>query len=232
MPIEEIKIEEPVLPVEAKKKRELSIPAAIIVAGVLVAIALMVRAQPQEGSTDSGRLDLIPDVSDSDFIRGEKNAPITIIEYADYKCPACAAYQPILAELVAESGGEVRWVYRDFPIFSEEAAVASRCVGRILGNDSFWKYSDGLFIDQKMITSDFLREKAITLGADGKVYDSCVADPVIKNEVHKSFNRLKYLLGFSHTPTSIIIDKNGRKYSFTGALYKETLQDIIGTLDK
>ncbi len=231
MPEEEIKIEE-LGAVQPKKKRELNIPAAIVVAGALIAIALMVRVSPSSGDADSGRLDLIPDVSADDFIRGEKDAPVTIIEYADYKCPACAAYQPILAELVAESGGEVRWIYRDFPIFSEPAAVASRCVGKILGEESFWQYSDALFSGQEMITSDFLKEKALSFGAGSEAYDSCIADPVLKNEVHKNYNRLKYLLGFSHTPTTIMVDKNGRKYVFTGALYKETLKDIIETLDK
>lgn len=217
--------------VESKKKKELSIPAAIVVAGALIALALMVRSVPS-GEDGSGRLDLIPDVSAEDFIRGDKDAPVTIIEYADYKCPACAAYQPILADLINESGGEVRWVYRDFPIFSEEAAIASRCVGRILGQDNFWQYSDALFAEQKMITTEFLRQKALALGANADSYDSCVGDSVLKNRVHKDYNKLKYLLGFSHTPTTIMIDKNGRKYSFTGALYKETLQDIIETLDK
>ena len=232
MPEEEIK-DENMTVASLKKKRELSLPVAIVVAGALIAIALMVRVAPRsEAEGESGRLDLIPDISSEDFIRGNKDAPVTVIEYADYKCPACAAYQSILKDLVDESNGQIRWVYRDFPIFSEEASVASRCVGKLGGEEAFWQYSDSLFGNQKLITTEFLKEKALSFVVDETAYDSCVTDPVVQNIVHKSYNQLKYLLGFSHTPTSVIIDKNGRKYSFTGALYKETLLDIIETLDK
>lgn len=230
---EEIKKDELFAPGPAPlaKKKELSLPVAIVVAGALIALSIMITMAPA-GAEGDDKLDLIPDLSAEDFVRGNADAPITIIEYADFKCPACAAYQPILRKLVDESNGEIKWTYRDFPIFSQEAAAASRCVGKIGGSDAFWKYTDMLFVEQSSITSDFLREKALQYGVTDEGYGACMNDPVLEKSIDREYNRLKYLLGLNSTPTTVIIDKKGQKYMFTGALYEETLLDIIDTLDK
>lgn len=228
---EEINTSEEVIVKQKARKSEFNLPTAIVVAGALIALAILVRA---DGSTSGGQeaLDLIPGISETDFVRGNPDAPVTIIEYADFKCPACAAYHPILQKLVDESNGQVKWSYRDFPIFSQESAGASRCVGKLGGNDSFWTYTDILFKSQSFISSDFLKDKAIELGISSEAYDSCLNDPTLVKAIDREYNRLKYLVGLTSTPTTVIIDGNGRKYMFTGALYQETLVDIIETLDK
>ena len=89
----------------------------------------------------------LPPISESDHIMGSASAPIVIVEYSDYECPYCKAFQPTLERIVTESNGSVAWVYRHWPIHqgSMEKLTAAECVAKIKGNDAFWKYTDLLF---------------------------------------------------------------------------------------
>ncbi|MDE2031316.1 MAG: thioredoxin domain-containing protein [Patescibacteria group bacterium] len=89
----------------------------------------------------------VPPPTASDHIYGNPNAPVTIIEYADFECPYCKQFHPILKQIVDESNNNVRWIYRHFPIHqhSFEELVAAECVAKLKGNDAFWKYGDLLF---------------------------------------------------------------------------------------
>jgi hypothetical protein len=89
----------------------------------------------------------VPPVDSTDHILGNTKASITIIEYSDYECPYCKAFQATLNRIVTESQGNVNWVYRHWPIHQNSFSklVAAECVTKIKGNDTFWKYSDLLF---------------------------------------------------------------------------------------
>lgn len=82
-----------------------------------------------------------------DHIQGNSNAKVTLIEYADFECIYCKRFLPILEKIMKENNGNVRWIYRHYPIHqhSFEKLVAAECVAKLKGNDAFWKYSDLLF---------------------------------------------------------------------------------------
>lgn len=84
---------------------------------------------------------------EGDHLYGNPNASVKIIEYSDFECPYCKIFHATLAKTVAESGGEVSWVYRHWPIHQNSFSklVAAECVSQIKGNDAFWEYSDLLF---------------------------------------------------------------------------------------
>jgi len=90
----------------------------------------------------------VPAIDETDHVLGNPStATVTIIEYSDFECPYCKAFQTTLKQVVAESNGTVAWVYRHWPIHqnSFDKLIASECVAKIKGNDAFWKYSDLLF---------------------------------------------------------------------------------------
>lgn len=90
----------------------------------------------------------VPPIDATDHILGNPTtAKVTIIEYSDYECPYCKAFQVTLNQVVTESAGNVAWVYRHWPIHQNSMAklVAAECVAKIKGNDAFWKYTDLLF---------------------------------------------------------------------------------------
>ena len=89
----------------------------------------------------------VPAVTAEDHIIGSIDAPVVIIEYSDFECPYCKAFHATVKQIVADSNGNVAWVYRHWPIHQNSFAklVAAECVAKIKGNDAFWKYTDLLF---------------------------------------------------------------------------------------
>lgn len=99
------------------------------------------------GVVDSPYTGDVSPVNENDHIYGNKNATVTIIEYSDYECPYCARFQDVAKRIVDESNGNVKWVYRHWPIHQNSFAktVAAECVAKLKGNDAFWKYSELMF---------------------------------------------------------------------------------------
>jgi protein-disulfide isomerase len=85
-------------------------------------------------------------IDGDDPILGRPDAPITIVEFADYDCAFCAKVAPTLRRLVDESQGRVRLVFKDFPLSSnarsEQAALAAHCAGE---QGRYWPMSQQLF---------------------------------------------------------------------------------------
>lgn len=89
----------------------------------------------------------ISNVTTEDHIIGNINAPIIIVEYSDFDCPYCKKFGNTMKEIVAESNGNVAWVYRHWVVHQSavEKTIAAECVSKIKGNDAFWKYTDLVF---------------------------------------------------------------------------------------
>ena len=230
-PIEETKITEGAS-LDARKSG-FSLPGAIIIAAIIIAGAIfMNKSSSFSGDSETDPLDLVSDVTDADVVRGNEKAEITIIEYADFSCHFCAQYHPTLQRIVGESEGRIRWVYRHLPIFNREAAVASSCVARLGGDELFWKYADMLYVNTDKFSADFYRAGATELGIDGESYDKCLRDPLLGSKIDREFAQARLLLGFNATPYTILIDKEGRKFSFAGALPYAELSTAIDGLAK
>lgn len=105
---------------------------------------------------------------DDQPVKGGATAAVTIVEFTDFECPACAVTQPIIDEVVKEYGDRVRLVVRDYPLYTNhpnaikaaEAAEAAREQGK------YWEYVDLLFKNQQALGTDNLIEYARQLGLD------------------------------------------------------------------
>jgi len=135
-----------------------------VVAAVL--LFLMQLTQAGAGSiTDDGR------------IRGQTDAPITLIEYSDFTCGYCAKFfQETWPRLQAKyiETGKVRFVYRDYPRSDEgvgiEAAVAARCAG---AQGRYWPMHDRLFSERGRLDSGSFKGYAKVIGLDQTAFDKC-----------------------------------------------------------
>ncbi|WP_431031050.1 DsbA family protein [Plantibacter sp. RU18] len=133
--------------------------AALVCGAALIVVAIVVgqpaaerggtRAGSDTSSKDRGSaLDFSRRDADDVTAQGRADAPVVIIEYADYRCPFCAVFdQETLPELVKRyvEQGRVRFEWRDLPIFGEQsdaAAVAARAAGE---QGMFWEYHTALF---------------------------------------------------------------------------------------
>jgi len=103
-----------------------------------------------DGSLEDFQEVNIDPVTQDDWIKGDKNAPISIVEYSDIDCPFCKRHHPTLDQLVEEYDGQVNWVYRHFPLDqlhpdARKKAEASECAGDQGGNEAFWEFLDLLY---------------------------------------------------------------------------------------
>jgi protein-disulfide isomerase len=107
-------------------------------------------------------------------LRGRQDAPVTIIEYADYECPYCQQIQPVLDKLETEYKGKLAFAYKDAPLpmhpHAQKAGEAARCAG---AQGKYWEYHDLLFAS-KALDIPQLKESAATLKLDTQVFDKCL----------------------------------------------------------
>ncbi len=116
-------------------------------------------------------------VTDDGRIRGQVNAPITMIEYSDFTCGYCVKFfketWPRLQAKYIDTG-KVRFIYRDYPRADQgvgvEAAVAARCAG---AQGKYWAMHDRLFSEGGRLDAAAFKGYAKAIGVDPSVFNQC-----------------------------------------------------------
>ena len=133
----------------------------------------------------------VVDVSaDDDPVKGNANAPVTIIEFSDFQCPFCAKFFTETLSLIDEkyiNTGKVKLVYRDFPLENihpqaTPAAQAAECADE---QGKYYEYHDKLFENQQLLSLDNYKRWAVELGLDAKQFNDCVDSKKYASEVQK-----------------------------------------------
>lgn len=175
--------------------------------------------------TGAGEHSLKVAVSDQDWSRGPANAPVTLVEYADFQCPACGQTYPIIEELISRFPDRLRVVYRHFPLISSHpralpAAIAAEAAG---AQGRFWEMHHLLFENQRRLEDDHLMEYAQQIGLD---LDRFRADLQRRLNEDKIRDQLKQgaRSGVNGTPTIFI---NGQRYD--GPHTIEALAGLMAT---
>ena len=129
--------------------------------------------------------------TDDDAVRGEEDAPVTIIEFSDFQCPFCERfYSQTLPQLEEEyiSTGKVKLVYRDFPLsFHQEAqpaAEAAECAGE---QGKYWEMHDKIFENQASLSNANYKKWAIDIGLNTAKFNTCLDSGAMASEVQKDF---------------------------------------------
>lgn len=170
-------------------------------------------------------------VSDSDHIRGDKKAPLTIVEWSDMECPYCERFHPTMQKIINEYKGKVRWIYRHFPLSSlhpnaEKGAEGSECATELGGNDAFWKFADKMLGISGQTTQDDLVTYAKDIGLDATKFKSCLDSGKYKQKVQDDYNDAA-AAGGQGTPYSVLIDSKGEKSAINGAQPYEAVKAMI-----
>jgi protein-disulfide isomerase len=139
---------------------------------------------------------------------GAPSAPVTIIEFSDFQCPFCRAAESSLKQVRDKYGAQVKLVYMDFPLgfhpHAMDAARAARCAA---DQNKFWQFHDALFLDQRKLDPDNLKQTAAKVGLDSTKFNACFAserhDAGIRQDIAEGNS-----LGVTGTPTFFI---NGRQ---------------------
>ncbi|MBS3155475.1 DsbA family protein [Candidatus Woesearchaeota archaeon] len=144
---------------------------------------------------------------DDDPMEGNKNAPVTIVEFSDFQCPFCGKfYKEVFPEIETKyiKTGKVRLVFRDYPLgfheFAQKASEAAECADE---QGKFWQYHNKLFENQDALTISDLKKYAESLNLDAKKFDSCLDSGKYVDEIKKDMDDAESY-GVSGTPAFFI----------------------------
>src|SRR5262245_26343594 len=88
------------------------------------------------------------------YVRGPDTAPVTLEEFADFECPACGQFYPILKSIESEYAGQVRVIFREFPLAQHAHARAAGEVAEAAGmQGKFWEMHDLLYENRNAWTT-------------------------------------------------------------------------------
>jgi protein-disulfide isomerase len=222
-----------------------ALPIAIISGFAMIAIAIFftnkndVAPAAVTTQTDQTAESSEPrPVDATDYIRGNPNAPILMVEYSDYDCPFCKQYHNTMSQIMDEYGvtGKIAWVYRQFPLAqlhpnSPKIAEAAYCVGDIGGNEAFWTFSDMIFeersIDEPTNVTKlpaYAESAGIALDDYIECMNSHRMQPAVEASIRDGFNS-----GARGTPYTVLIVGN-QEAIINGAQPYETVKGIVSNL--
>lgn len=154
-----------------------------------------------------------------DPYKGSEEATLTIVEFSDFQCPACATHanevQPVLDAELIESGA-VRWVFKNLPLrvhpYAPAAAAAAECAG---DQGQFWPMHDQLFARQADGAEGEIDAALATLAAELELdMEAFVACTASRQALERVLPDLYDAQGVADsTPTFIFLDgKSGAVY--------------------
>lgn len=226
--------------------KELLVPISIIIAGLFVGIGLYMSggsASPQLAVAPTAgapveaadTTDKVNPVTNEDWIKGNPDAPVVIVEYSDFDCPFCSRFHTTMDEVVVESDGQVAWVYRHFPLEqlhpqAGAVALAAECVGAEAGTDAFWQFTDSYFAARgagdATPHSELIPRLVTAAGVAEVPFTNCFEGGAPGSKIQtQSANAIE--TGGRGTPWSIVIGPDGKTYPINGAQTKQAVQQII-----
>lgn len=164
-------------------------------------------------------------------IKGNPDATVTLVEYSDLQCPACAAFLPAVNEALELYGDSIKFEYRHFPLpihpHAIDAAMAAEAAGQ---QDAFYEYHDLLFENQQVWSSaaaprvQFLGY-AEELGLDMDMFRRHLNASILRDHINSQFVEGRER-GITGTPTFFL---NGNRMQIT--TYQEFLDQIGAAVD-
>lgn len=165
-------------------------------------------------ATDKSNDSVNIEINANDHVRGSVNGKVTIVEFGDFQCPACGAYDPIVREAIEKNKNDVKFVFKNFPLtqIHRNALIASKAVESAGLQGKYWEMHDLLYDKQEewsnsMNAKDVLANYAKILSLDVNKFVTDLENKSIEENI---FNEYKegIKLGVQGTPTFFL---NGRK---------------------
>jgi protein-disulfide isomerase len=134
---------------------------------------------------------------------GPSDAPVTVIEFSDYQCPACRSTHLVVNEVRAAYGDKLQWIYKEYPLKRHKeafkAAEASHCAQ---DQGKFWEYQEQMFTTPDLSPGNLVNI-AVQLGLSREKFAQCLEDSKYKSLVEKN-TRDAAQAGIDRTPTFMI----------------------------
>jgi protein-disulfide isomerase len=155
---------------------------------------------------------------------GPADAPVTIVEFADFECGFCARSVPLAKQILAAYPGQVRWVFKHFPLdFHKRARGAAKAALAAYGQGKFWEYHDRLFANQRRLAPADLEELAVELGLDMQRFRTAMQGEALERFIREDME-LARTAGVNATPSLFV---NGRKLEGISPEFEKVVREEL-----
>lgn len=215
--------------------------AGLIVALCIIVVAGIVHAKTSvikfPGDVSEQKVENFEPISTTDHTRGNANAPLKLVEYSDLQCPFCKIFHKSMLELYPEyiTSGKVFWAYRHFPLVTihenaKNLSIASECVAKLGGEESYWKFINGIFGDPSerfdMAKLPIVaKDSGVNTGQFVRCYSAKETVGIVDAAMLSGTK-----MGISGTPYAVIITPSGKTFPLAQAYPAETLREIFDAL--
>jgi protein-disulfide isomerase len=146
-------------------------------------------------------------VNEREHIRGNVDAPVTLVEYGDYECPYCGMASPIVDEICREMGDALRFVFRNFPLtevhpHAEHSAEIAEAAG---DHHKFWEMHDMLYAHQQELEDQNLAQYASLLRVPASSVKRALTEHAYLKRIREDFMS-GVRSGVNGTPTFFVND--------------------------
>lgn len=172
---------------------------AIIIGTVAVlAASFVVFSKPTPPAPTVSRQTLIPPGT---YTVGNASASAYLVEFSDFQCPACAAFEPTVEEVVNKYGDRMQFAYRNFPLDQHPLAIpAAMTAGAAAKQGKFWEMHNLLFANQDRFSDTLWEELAKKISLNTEQFNADLKNPEIKKHIQDDrADGIK--LGVNATPT-------------------------------
>lgn len=143
--------------------------------------------------------------TDDDPSRGPLTAPVTVVMFSDFQCPACSGTHPVLQKVLEKYKDKVRFVVRDYPLTTlhNNSFKAAQAADAANAQGKFFEYIELLYTNQNSLDTDSLKKFATQIGLDRKKFDADLDSGKFADEVKKDMaDGTAY--GINGTPTIFV----------------------------
>jgi protein-disulfide isomerase len=180
---------------------------------------------------DSFNNPVLAEIRSDESFRGEKDAPITLIEYSDFECPFCSRGFNTVMELMEKYKGKIRFAYKHLPLsFHPQAMPAAQYYEaiRLQSEEKAWQFHDAIYKNQRALQNGekFLKEEAKKIKVDMAKLAKDVKSEVVQKRIDADMAEAAKF-GFQGTPGFLL---NG--IPVKGAYPTQHFDDLISELKK
>ncbi|PIZ99149.1 MAG: hypothetical protein COX78_02170 [Candidatus Levybacteria bacterium CG_4_10_14_0_2_um_filter_35_8] len=173
----------------------------------------------------------LPAPDAKDIVIGTSSAKVVLTEYADFQCPACGTYYPIVKQILQSYGDKIKYVYRNYPLAQHQnAKLAAYAAYAAYKQGKFSEMEDLLYTNQKdwsisNTSEDIFRQYAEQINLDITKYNKDTASEETKKFIDNQLNAAQ-TLGINSTPT-FFVNKDQIQTPPNFNVFKKVIEDAL-----
>ncbi len=172
-------------------------------------------------------------LTQTDHVRGAKDGKVTLVEFGDFQCPACGAYESIVRQVLVDNKDTLKFSFRHFPLVQihKNALLAAKASEAAALQGKFWEMHDILYDKQEewggaLNAREFILVYATTIKLDVAKFSSDIESKAVEEKILAEL-REGVKLGIQGTPTFFLngkkIESNPRNLAEFNAMIKDAV---------